>query len=110
MKEACDLCRSAGQVNKSLRAMASSLPMLQFIILHPVIHFITCWQPWRAATLCPFGGFEHFPSIDALVRNGKNRILQAIELESGIGHQWRLWKWASYCASEVVIVISKGSR
>jgi hypothetical protein len=28
-------------------------------------------------------------------------MLQAIELESGIGRQWRLWKWASYCASEV---------
>ncbi|XP_023549300.1 nuclear pore complex protein NUP107 [Cucurbita pepo subsp. pepo] len=77
MKEACDLCRSAG-------------------------------QPWRAATLCPFGGFEHFPSIDALVRNGKNRILQAIELESGIGHQWRLWKWASYCASEKIAEVDGG--
>lgn len=67
----------------------------------------TCWQPWRAATLCPFGGLDHSPSIDALVRNGKNRTLQAIELESGIGHQWRLWKWASYCASEVIIVIPR---
>lgn len=27
--------------------------------------------------------------------------MQAMELESGVGHQWRLWKWASYCASEV---------
>ncbi|XP_038898414.1 nuclear pore complex protein NUP107 [Benincasa hispida] len=77
MKEACDLCRSAG-------------------------------QPWRAATLCPFSGLEHFPSIDALVRNGKNRILQAIELESGIGHQWRLWKWASYCASEKIAEVDGG--
>ncbi|KAL0562213.1 hypothetical protein IC582_002665 [Cucumis melo] len=77
MKEACDLCRSAG-------------------------------QPWRAATLCPFGGLEHFPSIDALVRNGKNRTLQAIELESGIGHQWRLWKWASYCASEKIAEVDGG--
>uniref|UniRef100_A0A5B7BC96 Nuclear pore complex protein n=1 Tax=Davidia involucrata TaxID=16924 RepID=A0A5B7BC96_DAVIN len=59
-------------------------------------------QPWRAATLCPFGGLDHFPSIEALVKNGKNRTLQAIELESGIGHQWRLWKWASYCASEKI--------
>jgi nuclear pore complex protein Nup107 len=41
------------------------------------------------------------PSVEALVKNGKNRMLQAIELESGIGHQWHLWKWASYCASEV---------
>ncbi|KAJ8539332.1 hypothetical protein K7X08_013584 [Anisodus acutangulus] len=57
-------------------------------------------QSWRAATLSPFGGFDQFPSMEALVRNGKNRTLQAIELESGIGHQWRLWKWACYCASE----------
>ncbi|KAI3933887.1 hypothetical protein MKX01_028213, partial [Papaver californicum] len=59
-------------------------------------------QPWRAATLCPFGGFDLFPSIEALVKNGKNRTLQAIELESRIGRQWRLWKWASYCASEKI--------
>ncbi|RVX17140.1 Nuclear pore complex protein NUP107 [Vitis vinifera] len=58
-------------------------------------------QPWRAATLCPFGGLDQFPSIESLMKNGKNRTLQAIELESGIGNQWRLWKWASYCASEV---------
>ncbi|XP_043705825.1 nuclear pore complex protein NUP107 [Telopea speciosissima] len=57
-------------------------------------------QPWRAATLSLFGGLDQFPSIEALVKNGKNRTLQAIELESGIGHQWRLWKWACYCASE----------
>ncbi|XP_058179143.1 nuclear pore complex protein NUP107 isoform X2 [Rhododendron vialii] len=57
-------------------------------------------QPWRAATLCPFGGLDLFPSVEALVKNGKNRTLQAIELESGIGRQWRLWKWATYCASE----------
>ncbi|KAM7476110.1 hypothetical protein LguiB_023353 [Lonicera macranthoides] len=57
-------------------------------------------QPWRAATLSPFGGLDQFPSVQALVKNGKSRTLQAIELESGIGHQWRLWKWASYCASE----------
>lgn len=60
------------------------------------------WQPWRAASLCPFGGFDLFPSLEALEKNGKKgRKLQAIELESGIGHQWRLWKWASYIASEV---------
>ena len=41
------------------------------------------------------------PSLDALHKNGKYRTLQAIELESGVGRQWRLWKWASYCASEV---------
>ncbi|KAJ8755759.1 hypothetical protein K2173_024303 [Erythroxylum novogranatense] len=59
-------------------------------------------QPWRAATLCPFGGMDLVPSIEALLKNGKNRILQAIELESGIAHQWHLWKWASYCASEKI--------
>ncbi|KAL5538285.1 hypothetical protein UlMin_046327, partial [Ulmus minor] len=59
-------------------------------------------QPWRAATLCPFGGLDQFPSVEALLKNGKNRTLQAIELESGIAHQWRLWKWASYCASEKI--------
>jgi nuclear pore complex protein Nup107 len=42
-----------------------------------------------------------FPSLEAMLRNGNARTLQAIELESGIGRQWRLWKWASYCASEV---------
>ncbi|KAI4355403.1 hypothetical protein L6164_004182 [Bauhinia variegata] len=59
-------------------------------------------QPWRAATLIPFGGLSQFPSVEALVKNGKNRTLQAIELESGVGHQWHLWKWASYCASEKI--------
>ncbi|OMO70586.1 Nuclear pore complex protein [Corchorus capsularis] len=57
-------------------------------------------QPWRSATICPFGGMDLFPSVEALRKNGKNRTLQAIELESGIGHQLHLWKWASYCASE----------
>ncbi|XP_044486705.1 nuclear pore complex protein NUP107 [Mangifera indica] len=59
-------------------------------------------QPWRAASLCPFGGMDLFPSAEALVKNGKNRTLQAIELQSGIGHQWRLWKWASYGTSEKI--------
>ncbi|XP_062182499.1 nuclear pore complex protein NUP107 [Phragmites australis] len=59
-------------------------------------------QAWRAATLCPFGGIDLFPSLDALLKNGKSRALQAIELESGVGRQWRLWKWASYCASEKI--------
>ncbi|KAK1648026.1 hypothetical protein QYE76_065831 [Lolium multiflorum] len=59
-------------------------------------------QAWRAATLCPFGGVDMFPSLEAMLSNGKARTLQAIELESGIGRQWRLWKWASYCASEKI--------
>ncbi|CAH9076937.1 unnamed protein product [Cuscuta europaea] len=59
-------------------------------------------QPWRAATLSPFGRFDHCPSIEALIKNGKTRVLQAIELETGIGHQRRLWKWACYCASEKI--------
>ncbi|KAI8027256.1 Nuclear pore complex protein NUP107 [Camellia lanceoleosa] len=57
-------------------------------------------RPWRAAILCPFGGLDLCPSVEALVKNGKNGTLQAIELESGIGHQWCLWKWATYCVSE----------
>lgn len=64
-------------------------------------HVILFWQPWRAATLCPFGVIDFSPSVEALIKNGRSRTLQAIELESGIGHQWRLWKWASYCTSEV---------
>uniref|UniRef100_A0A0A9EP24 Nuclear pore complex protein n=1 Tax=Arundo donax TaxID=35708 RepID=A0A0A9EP24_ARUDO len=59
-------------------------------------------QAWRAATLCPFGGIDLFPSLDALIKNEKSRTLQSIELESGVGRQWRLWKWASYCASEKI--------
>lgn len=51
--------------------------------------------------LCAFGGLDHFPSVEALMKNGKNKSLQAVELESGVGHQWRLWKWASFIASEV---------
>ncbi|KAJ6844178.1 nuclear pore complex protein NUP107 isoform X2 [Iris pallida] len=35
-------------------------------------------------------------------KNGKARALQAMELESGIGRQWRLWKWASFSASEKI--------
>ncbi|KAK9756015.1 hypothetical protein RND81_01G067200 [Saponaria officinalis] len=57
-------------------------------------------QPWRAASLCPFGGLDLLPSVEALSQNGKSRTLQAIEVESGFGRQWRLWKWASYSASE----------
>ncbi|CAM8955911.1 unnamed protein product [Rhodiola kirilowii] len=57
-------------------------------------------QPWRAATLSSFGGTDQFPSIDVLVKNGKDRKLQACEAESGIGHHWLLWKWACFCASE----------
>ncbi|KAL5062604.1 hypothetical protein RYX36_024341 [Vicia faba] len=59
-------------------------------------------QPWRASSLSPFGGLSLFPSAEALVKNGKSRTLQAVEFESGIGHQWHLWKWASYCASEKI--------
>ncbi|XP_041994312.1 nuclear pore complex protein NUP107-like [Salvia splendens] len=59
-------------------------------------------QPWRAASLSPFGDSNLSPSLEVLEKNGKNRMLQAIELESGIGHQWYLWKWASYCASEKI--------
>ncbi|KAL8138365.1 hypothetical protein V2J09_004366 [Rumex salicifolius] len=66
-------------------------------------------QAWRAATLTPFGGLDYVPSIEALKKNGRNRILQAIELESGLGRQWHLWKWASYCASERIAEL-EGSK
>ncbi|KAI0493389.1 hypothetical protein KFK09_023505 [Dendrobium nobile] len=59
-------------------------------------------QPWRASTLCPFGGLDILPSIEAMAKNGKPRLLQAIELDSGIARQLRLWKWACYCASEKI--------
>ncbi|KAL5698662.1 hypothetical protein ACHQM5_029668 [Ranunculus cassubicifolius] len=65
-------------------------------------------QPWRAATLSPVGGLDLSPSIEALWKNGKSRILQAIELESGFGRQWCLWKWASYCASEKIAELDAG--
>lgn len=80
-----------------------------FCFIFPLV-LTAPWQPWRASSMCPFGGLDQFPSIEALFKNGKDRTLQAIELESGIGHQWRLWKWASYCASEVLygeIVLTK---
>lgn len=70
----------------------------------PANNILIFSQPWRASSLCPFGGLNQFPSVEALVKNGKNRTLQAVEFESGIGHQWHLWKWASYCASEVVTI------
>ncbi|XP_078148291.1 nuclear pore complex protein isoform X3 [Carex rostrata] len=59
-------------------------------------------QAWRAATLCPFRGIDLFPSVEAMMKNGKSRTLQAIELEGRVGHQLRLWKWASFCASEKI--------
>ncbi|ERN05569.1 nuclear pore complex protein NUP107 isoform X1 [Amborella trichopoda] len=59
-------------------------------------------QPWRAATLCPFGGLDSFPSVEALVKPGKNRALQAVELEMVIGFQRRLWKWACFSAAEKI--------
>ncbi|KAF3335878.1 nuclear pore complex protein NUP107 [Carex littledalei] len=55
-----------------------------------------------SATLCPFRGIDIFPSVEAMMRNGKSRTLQAIELEGRVGHQLRLWKWASFCASEKI--------
>ncbi|KAL9274262.1 Nuclear pore complex protein NUP107-like protein [Drosera capensis] len=65
-------------------------------------------QSWRAASLCPFGGLDLIPSIEALQKNGQNRTLQAVELESGVGRQWHLWKWASYCASERIAAQEDG--
>lgn len=102
LEEACGLCRSAGQV-------AITSTMISFwtsLIYASHINILLFWQPWRASSLCPFGGLNTFPSVEALVKNGKNRTLQAVEFESGIGHQWHLWKWASFCASEVGLYIN----
>lgn len=57
-------------------------------------------QPWRAATLGGCGDFGPSPSPEMLRGQGKDMELQAIELESGISHQRRLWKWACFSASE----------
>ena len=41
---------------------------------------------------------------DEMLRTqGNDLSLHAVELESGIGHQRRLWKWACLCASEVFV-------
>ncbi|KAH6554906.1 hypothetical protein KP509_1Z298100 [Ceratopteris richardii] len=42
--------------------------------------------------------------------DGKNMVLQAVELESGISHQRRLWKWACFSASEKISGNSTESR
>lgn len=97
LEEACGLCRSAGQVTITL-TLISLWTSLVYASHFSILLF---WQPWRASSLYPFGGLNQFPSVEVLVKNGKNRTLQAVEFESGIGHQWHLWKWASYCASEV---------
>ncbi|KMZ57642.1 hypothetical protein ZOSMA_83G00150 [Zostera marina] len=65
-------------------------------------------QPWRTAILCPFGGLDQFPSVEALQKNENTKSLQAFELESGIGHQWLLWKWSSFCASEKIAELDGG--
>lgn len=108
LEEACSLCRSAGQVWGTVELFERFILYSFFVPQCLKKNLMSlCWdatlllQPWRAASLCPFGGVNLFPSLEALEKNGKNRMLQAIEQESGIGHQWRLWKWASYCASEV---------
>lgn len=104
LEEACGLCRSAGQVT-------TTLTMISFwtsLVYASHINILLFWQPWRASSLSPFGGLNQFPSVEALVENGKNRTLQAIEFENGIGHQLHLWKWASYCASEVGLYANIG--
>ena len=59
-------------------------------------------QPWRAASLGGCGELGPSPSVESFRNAGANRGLQALELESGIGHQRRLWKWACFCASEKI--------
>lgn len=59
-------------------------------------------QPWRAASLGGCGELGPSPSVEAFCNTGKDRALQALELESGIAHQRRLWKWACFIASEKI--------
>jgi nuclear pore complex protein Nup107 len=59
-------------------------------------------QPWRAASLGGCGALGASPPVEVFCNAGQDRVLQALELESGIGHQRRLWKWACYCASEKI--------
>ncbi|BBN06716.1 nuclear pore complex protein Nup107 [Marchantia polymorpha subsp. ruderalis] len=79
LEEAQDLCRSAGQA-------------------------------WRAASLGGCGELGPSPTVEAWKRKsrdwspnaygrGRDRSLKAVELESGSGHQRRLWKWACFAAS-----------
>lgn len=67
-------------------------------------------QPWRAATLGGCGAVGPSPSPDMLRTQGNDLSLHAVELESGIGHQRRLWKWACLCASERIGDKSDESR
>lgn len=64
------------------------------------------FQYWRAASLGGCGEVGPSPSVEAWARKGKDRSLQALELESGHGHQRRLWKWACFCASEVICCLT----
>lgn len=59
-------------------------------------------QPWRAASLGGCGELGASPSVEAFCNTGKDRALQALELESGVAHQRRLWKWACFIASEKI--------
>ncbi|MCO5580391.1 hypothetical protein L7F22_034257 [Adiantum nelumboides] len=67
-------------------------------------------QPWRAATLGGCGDSGPSPSPEMLRREGRDTSLQAVELESGISHQRRLWKWASFSASEKIAESHDESR
>lgn len=59
-------------------------------------------QPWRAASLGGCGDLGPSPSVEVFCNTRKDRALQALELESGIAHQRRLWKWACFIASEKI--------
>ncbi|KAJ7559069.1 hypothetical protein O6H91_04G068600 [Diphasiastrum complanatum] len=65
-------------------------------------------QAWRAASLGGCGVIGPSPSVEAWRRNGKDRSLQALELDSGVAHQRRLWKWACFCASEAIAATGGG--
>ncbi|KAL3694255.1 hypothetical protein R1sor_007906 [Riccia sorocarpa] len=65
-------------------------------------------QPWRAASLGGCGELGPSPTVEAWKRKSRDlhkardRTLHAVELESGAGHQRRLWKWACYSASDSI--------
>ncbi|KAI3711171.1 hypothetical protein L2E82_41056 [Cichorium intybus] len=42
------------------------------------LSIMLCGHSWRAGTLRPFGGWDHSPSIEPLIKNGNSRSLQAL--------------------------------
>ncbi|CAM6042536.1 unnamed protein product [Sphagnum compactum] len=59
-------------------------------------------QTWRAPSIGGCGELGPSPSFDIFRNAKKDRVRQAMELESGFANQRRLWKWASFRASEEI--------